>query len=342
MPSTPYTDGTGATSVSRAGSTHSWTNPSDGLHEDGIYAHAGAMVGGDRTELLTVAHLPPSSPLGASNPTVLTLKVLQHATDSAWSIRDDYVRLTKSGSPVGSNGAVLRAVETSDTNRTYSCDLLMAGITASDVDAGLVGVQLGYTCYPLDPDTFQSANWDVSVSPTSPEGTTGMANLNQSTPFLITVHWKGDVLLQPDRVLLSVTTGATATGIGRTSPEPVAATDNTGSVSVDNGQGETDSGAIQNPAPDPPPGERGVSGTHSRWVAMVGTFGQTKVTCHSTTAIVGANQWGQITHSCSAEVLAPPPVTIFVDSIQSSYTQAMVSASKHQFFRIPPVGVRSF
>lgn len=298
------------------------------------------MTGGNKTENFIVASLPPNAALG-SLPTSVNVKFENFQNLTGWSAKDDHVQLTNSGTPVGSDGATLTPLAIgADNNVIYSFSLAGTGITLVDINAGNVGVQYGATIYPVDPNTFDVGNWDITITPTSPVIDFSSLVLDVTTGFVIAAHWKFATNLAPDRILLTITTGASATGRAHNG---VGTLNFSGTCSVDDGQGDTDSGSIQAPTTGSPPTIRSVTGTNTYVIDLTNGDGQKTITCHSTTNLTtAALNTGLITHTCSAVIAAQPSVTIDVDSTQSSYNTATMVGIANEMERIPKsVGVRT-
>jgi hypothetical protein len=309
---TEWVTGAGS-SVARTGSTDAWTGLTNAQGSDDQYATSSPLVPGDKTEYLRFASFQPPVVIPAA--AVLgTMSVEVEAsvdpdTGLACDVEDDAAYFLKSSVIEGANQGTGVALPVADAVRTYELDLAATGITYDDLNNGLVGFQIGYAVDPAV--AYDPADWDIDVSPVSPVYTDGALNLDVTTNFVVTLTYTGGGSAPP-YVIVELTGYARASGAG----VGAFSANYGGSVTVDNGLGGFDSGAVMGPALDPPPTLREVTTTVSRRVDLVAGVGTTEVSMHSTTAITGANQQGTILHQLDAEVTSPSNTTVKVDRVR--------------------------
>ncbi|AIE86987.1 hypothetical protein [Fimbriimonas ginsengisoli] len=280
----------GGTAVSRTGATKTWSSLA-------VPLVTGTYQPGDKSFYARFKVLP-SSPLAAL-PSTLSLLIGGNYSpaSSGTFIIDDLVSLGDASAP-GSNVAVMAPVS---GNRNYL--LGTGGFTLADLNAGNVYLWLGYRA---DPTSY--SGYSVSVSPTSPVVVRGGSTVSSNPTFSITPSGPGAYAV--------VDISSTSTGDGYAGGFIAGYT---GTASVDNGLGVTDSGAIQEPTPDPPPSERTASSTVRRLIPTAQSFSFSP-SGTSAISVGGPTNVAQVTHSVSASVVTPDASTLTLDTLVLSFT----------------------
>jgi hypothetical protein len=249
--------------------------------------------------------------------------------DSVQVVLDDVVSLGDSSGPLGTNAASNLPVPIPSTVRTYNVPT--DGITLGDLNAGNVYLWLGWKSWLTS--AYTPASVSFTITPSSPVSDESAKVLDVTTNFSVTWDYPGT---DPAYVIANLTGTAAASGKAL----PSYSTNYTGTVTVDNGLGATDSGSVQAPTPDPPPTSRSAGPTAVKF--RINDDASQTVTMHSTTAIVGANQTGLVTHTLTAAAVAPSDATLNLTAVSlyapDTGSSVLFGYPYQNSRRLPPLG----
>lgn len=309
-------DGASATSVAPGDAP--WVDRGNAFLSDDSYSSATLGFGTSQTtETLRVIDMAPDNALPID------------ATIDSQDIRlevnktgDLQVTLTtlqpkKSGSNLGSNLATGQVLTTTDQLLDFA---LSTFATATEINAGAMGVDIKFT-----QETWLSAwnvlsNWDISVSPASPDDYpfASASSASHTTVYTVTYEWIG-LGTAPTEVWASLT--------GSTSLSCVSPANGTGST--DNGLGASQAGVVSNtPAIPPDPGSSsslGTSSTLNERITLVAGVGTRTVTMVSTSTVPPAKM--RASHTLTAGIYTPTPAVVRIDNVahKTCYTIGAVS-----------------
>ena len=306
-----------STSVTRSGATDAWTGLGNVKILDTSYASAGTLALGDKTYTLKTTGILPERPiLSTESVTSITAKIatsLNPDADGVGDVIDDYVTLTNNGTAFGDNLATNSSVELQEFIRYYTFTNL-TGITATDINNGLLGVDVGYTAKPTLNTTYNAGNWNVVVTSVDTTTNNGDKAQTKATVFTITTTWIG-AGTAPTYVVLNVSSSCVAEG-QYTSP---AVLTYSGTASADNGLGTYSSGSILYPPTSPPYATQTASSTNKRKVYLVGNVATLTVNVVGTVTLTDAGtNVPKITNTLTAAVTTPTVPTIQVNLVQAN------------------------
>lgn len=288
-----------ASSIARAGSTVVWSTPLAAASDDGVDASA-VMSFGSKSELLRVTGLRPaiSLPVDASLTSIPIEIQDQGAGDIPCVL--DLAYVLRNGVRVGANLATGQTFPDSETTLAFTVDPMALGISAADVNNGLLGFELGATADTADAGALVGANWSI-------------VKTNATGPiFTINVTYTGPGI-KPSFVYLTVSSRVAITLDNGFMPAPAVPW--SGEGTADNGLGVVNSGSIW----VGPPGDLIVvadSASRIR-VPLVAGVGSLTVTRSGTGTASTMGTEIVVTYSGDAVFSPYVPRTIGVDVIRS-------------------------
>lgn len=290
---------TNATSVGRSGSTVGWSGT-------GIPYTSGTYVPGDKSAYLRL-QLQPTAPLSLL-PATLNLSVTWNFAplDTGTFLISDYAALGNASGPMGPNAAHGDPI---GGTQAFGLDV-PSGFTVADLNAGSIYLYLGLSTNPSTPITGT-----VTVSPRRGYTTVSPASqhpsLSSSDPYTI------DVASSSPYVMLSITASSSALG------DPFSQW--TGTASLNNGQGATDSGALLQTVPastPPPPSSRTASSTRKLRVNLSGGVASLALTATESASLNATTSTDcslTISSSVTASIVTPDGTTATISIISIGY-----------------------
>lgn len=165
--STETRDLTGATEVARTGGTSSWSNLPYGSYTDQMYASAGGVVPGGKTQYIRYDVPAPSTALAALPDSLTFTMVAKNMllADTETRSTDDYVALGTAAGPVSVNAGKNNALATTD--QQYSYTIATSGIAdcLTKLNAGDLRLFIGFAATPATGVYYIPANWTAYNSP---------------------------------------------------------------------------------------------------------------------------------------------------------------------------------
>jgi hypothetical protein len=281
------------------------------------------MNAGDVSSLLYAAGMAVTPPtIGGEIGYQLTLSAVSQIdpdTGVACDVLDDYVRFTLGGVEVGPQLASNTVTSINDQTKTYATTLSAIGATLSDLTSGNIGAVFGWRSNPTLSTAWNSGNWSIVISPSSPATAAGGAGslsfIQLSTTFNITVTWIGGGA-SPNYVDVNISSTCSAGGGAVTPPGPLGYV---GTASTDNGIGVTDIGAVSNPAGagDSPINRYAGSAKTVKFPLNNGQYTY-NVTLNGSVQFssCSSGSYPNVVQAVSASVVTPSPTTLKVDGVQ--------------------------
>lgn len=296
----------------RPPSTITWTDPNDVIEGSGVASSDGYLPGLSSYWLKGLTFTPNVLLPAEATLTDLTLRIRQRATtvgdpDSRCPVQlkaiDAYNGATLKHSAVGSL--------VPDDWENVDIDLPLADMatTIAGINAGDISGRVAYDAVPDTADAYNPAKWSVTVTPD--QAASALGTLSASQNMTVTATWIGGGT-PPTFVALNLTGSATGYGAGHLG----SATSYTGTAAVANGLGDTASGVIVGPAPDPPPAEQTASGSKKFVVSTSSGVGFKTVTMTAAVTVApGGTQDAAAVFHIEGEIATPDATTIEVESL---------------------------
>jgi len=301
-----YTNGTGTPSSVARASGLAWTLPAYGGLDDTNYATR-SLTFPTLTELLRSAGIAPV-PLLPVSATVTEMHVkIRHWKVGDIPVTHDWMKLTTSGAPVGSNLSAAGLLNDTETVLTY--DLTTSLPSLANINAGNVGFELGYTAEAANAAALTGSNFNIV-----PSGAT-------TATFTGTVTYTGGGTA-PSFVYLNITSKAKVNALSM-GPETISA-DPEMYGEVNNGlTGGTNSGNFH------PTGEFIEKETTERvritLTAGVGSFSVSRTA--TAVRLPGVTGWFQDpSYTGSVAFSSYVPSVVYVDSMEVSYCFSVTSS----------------
>ena len=315
-PDRTYTEtGTSCTTYSsdeavaaESGTGAPWTDLNNAKALDPLYASCALGPDPlDTSRYLDITNLLPSTTLvGTISSTAV--KVSRKVVGDL-RVTETIVQPRLSGSNLGSNLSTSYVLTTTEVESTFN---LVSLPSVAQANAGNFEMRLQYEQETWDPEWSDLANWDIDISPASPDvypyASSGSAS--HTTNYVVTLTWIGGGTA-PTSVFITL--------VGATDLTCVAPA--TGTGSTDNGLGGTDSGdLIATIAIPPDPGtvtSLGTSTTKTERLTVTAGVATRNVTMVSTATVPAAKMRAE--HSLSVSIYTPTDSTVYVNSVLARF-----------------------
>jgi hypothetical protein len=240
-----------ASAVTRSGATDAFTNVGNAYLSDNGYATSGPLTVGDKTGILRVDTIKPAVDIPAdATVTSVKFRIERSKTGGSQSVEvlQDLIQPRLSGSAWGANLGDNAILTETDTFVEFTKSTGLP--TVPQINSGLIGLDVGFTANPTNPDANDPANWTFAVSPGGTTATTGAPTSTVINQKIVTATYIGPGAA-PDHVWVSLTSQVTV-GPTYLGTPPTPAQNWSGTASADNGLDATNSGNIEAPTVDFP------------------------------------------------------------------------------------------
>jgi hypothetical protein len=298
----------------RSGGTLTWSSPGDVIAGPGL-ASTSAYLPGVKSRWLKGSSFVPGVLLPAeATLTGLTLRIRQRATSLGegpcpvkLAAVDAYNGATLKYSTVGA------LVSSSWEDYDVSLPLGSMATDVAGVNSGVLSARVAYDAVPDTVDAYNPAKWTVTVTPDQIQRARGSLIAFQT--MTATATWIGGGAA-PAFVALNLMGTASGGGEGGVDLPSVYATGYTGTASVTNGCGQTATGSIMAPTPDPPPAERTATGSKKFVVSVAGGVATKSVTMTANVSVSPSSTQDAVGHfHLEAAIATPDSTTVEVESM---------------------------
>ena len=298
--------GNGAVASSVSPGDAVWSDVGYPFDSDNAYCYSGSLGFGTTktTETLRLEGYVPTSLIPISA-TIDSVKVkLERKKTGDLAVTETTVQPRKAGVNLGSNLSTSYALTTSDVETEFTLASLP---TVAEVNAGDLDLDLKYTQETWLPAWNVGSNWNITVTPTSPDDYdyASASSASHTTAYVVEYEWIGGGTA-PTEVWAEYT--------GTTSLSCVSPANGTGST--DNGLGQVSTGDVYNNVGIPPdPGSSASLGTTStvrERLTLTAGVATKNITMVSTSTVPPAKM--RASHELSAGIYTPTPSAVYVDA----------------------------